>query len=334
MPTGIALGRAIVTVSAAGLSEDFVVAVRSPSFEDDFAVDHNYLTDGFTNTLWDGIYAQPGAVPGSNWKSHPDAATIAADANLSSNGTLTVANRDVGWDWAQNDGFFLFKYVTDDFQVAVHLSSMDITPFNLPGILARPYAFSADGQPGPPFGGTNGESWIAWARFDEFAIGTYARLVITNAERQDPQEDYLEQRNWLLMVRRNGTNFTFYTRARQTEPWHPSPSNTIYSVPLFAGVPMQVGLEAGGFNTNVATARFSSFMLDVGPPLLTVQRLNPSLISVSWPAAWTGTTLERSPLLGTEASWLPVGQTPTRVCGIQSVTVPLTGEQTYFRLKR
>jgi photosystem II stability/assembly factor-like uncharacterized protein len=332
--TGVAIGSATLTVSAAGLTGDFIVTVRPPAFQDDFGINHDYLADGVTNTLWDGIYARPGDVPGTTYTSAPDAASVTADANISSNDVLTVANRDLGWDYYENDGFFLFKYVPGDFQAAVHLTSLETTPYNLPGLLARAYGINTNGQPGAPFGGTNGESWLIWMRFDEFGIGTFARLTLTNISSEDLQDDYLDQNYWLLMVRRGETNFSLYTRHSAADPWEPSPSNTVYSVPSFAAIPMQVGLEAGGFSTNIVTARFDHFMLDVGPPVLTIQHPGSDEILLRWPSAWAGMTLERSPTLGVQAQWQPVEQVPTGADGIQSVTLPVTGEASYFRLTR
>jgi photosystem II stability/assembly factor-like uncharacterized protein len=332
--TGVALGTTTVTASASGLAGDFSVTVRPPAFRDSFGISHNYLAEGVTNTPWDGVYTRPGDIPGTTFTSAPDATNVTVDANISSNRVLTVANRDVGWDWNQNDGFFLFKYVPGDFQAAVHISSIEITFYNLPGILARAYATLPDGQPGAPFAGTNGECWLALHRFDEFGIGTIARLTLTNFSNEYYQFNSLDQNYWLLMVRRNGTNFSLYARPSAADPWEPSPSNTVYPVPAFAAIPMQVGLEAGGFTTNIVTSRFDSFMLDVGPPVLTIQNVGAGEIAIRWPAAWAGVTLEYTPVLGPQADWQPVAQTPVAADGVQSVTLPLAGEASYFRLTR
>src|SRR5207245_10769750 len=68
-----------------------------------------------------------------------------ADANISSNGFLTVTNQNGGWENAEDDGFFLFKYAPADFQVAVHISQYQIVGFTFPGIGARAYSFGNNG---------------------------------------------------------------------------------------------------------------------------------------------------------------------------------------------
>ena len=73
------------------------------------------------------------------------------------------------------------------------------------------------------------------------------------------------------MVRQNSTNFYFYQRANATDPWQPGPAGQFFAVQTFAGLPMQVGIGEGGFDSdNVVTAQFDSFMLDtqaIGPTI-------------------------------------------------------------------
>jgi hypothetical protein len=338
--TGLSNGAATITAlyteGAVSLTNSVVVPVSDPTFTDDFSASHDYKTAGVTGTIWDGVYAAPGAIPGTTFVSNPSADISVADANTTSNNTLTVTYLNVGWEGAQNDGFFLFKDVPGDFQVAVHISTplLEVTEtatnviaaFNTPGLLARAYTGN-----GSPFVGGTGESWVSWTRFDEFNIGTYARRTLNNGTQQNPQSGFNDEEFWLLMVRQNGTNFSFYQRKEATDPWRPAPTGITYAVPGFAGQPMQVGIQACAFNSGViATAQFDSFMLDVVilPPSLTVTPAGGDVI-ISWPEG-PGTlesTLNLSP-----TDWQPVLTPLTTNAGVISVTLPTTNAAAFFRL--
>ncbi len=123
--TGLTNGSATITATYQNFTNTFVARVRPPGFTDDFAVSHDYLAGGVGGTAWDGVYEHPGDIPGTAFVSDPLAAVSVADANISSNGVLTVTSENVGWEFGQNDGFFLFKYVPGDFQAAVHLNSFE-----------------------------------------------------------------------------------------------------------------------------------------------------------------------------------------------------------------
>ncbi|MGH7950320.1 MAG: hypothetical protein ACREFE_00140, partial [Limisphaerales bacterium] len=309
------------------------------TYTDDFSVSHDYFADGVTNTTWDGVYAYPKfTIPDTTFVSDPAASVFSADANITSNNVLTVTSENVGWENAQDDGFFLFKYVPADFQVAVHITTplLDtnnnvIASYNYPGLLARPYSVDASGNIGAPFD-TNGDSWISWARFDEFGIGTRAERIIDNNTLPAPSTDVGDGQLWLLEVRQNGTNFLFYQRANATDPWQPAPAGQSFSVPSFAGAPMQVGIEEGGFDSGtVDTGQFDSFMLDVSVfhPTITASSSDGN-INLSWPA--TGSfTLQSTPSLN-PTDWQPVTATSITNNGIATVTLPATNATMFFRL--
>ena len=223
-----------------------------------------------------------------------------ADANISSNNVLTVTATGDGWENDLCGGFFLFKYVPGDFEVAVHLNSYDIAAYNQPGLLARAYSPGTNGTTlGAPFvigpARTNvngiaietyGENWVSLCRFDEYSIGTYARLNLDSAVQQTTQSDQDDGNDWLLIARRNGTNFSFCKRSAPTVPWQPVPNKTVYQQAEFAGAPMQVGLMAGPWWWTAGdnrTVRFENFMLDAttGSPLAITR--SGSNIILSWP---------------------------------------------------
>jgi hypothetical protein len=333
--TGLTSGTATITVTFQTFTNTFQATVRGPGFTDNFGTSHNYLTDGVTNTTWDGVYAQPGQIPDTAYASDPAATNLTADANISFPNTLTVSNINVGWEFAQNDGFFLFKNVPGDFQVAVHITSFDVITYNNPGLLARAYSTDSHGIPGAPFNQGTNESWVSFTRFDEFGIGTYPRLTLANATTQSGlsgQPDLGDMNYWLLMVRQNGTNFAFYQRLNETDPWQPAPQGITYEVAQFAGVPMQVGIIACGFNNSVVVGtEFDSFMLDVSA---TLPRLQIASTSTNVVLGWSGSgwTLQSSGVLGSGASWNTVPGAPVVTNGLNFLSVPITNKAAFFRL--
>lgn len=334
LANGTATITAIYTEGAISLTNTAMAAVTDPTFADNFGASHDYKAAGVTGTIWDGVNAAPGAIPGSVYVSDPSASISVADANTSSNNVLTVTYLNVGWEGAQNDGFFLYKNIPGDFQVAVHLhtpllevsetATNVIAIYNTLGLLARPYTGS-----GSPFVGGTNESWVSWTRFDEFGIGTYARRTLNNGTQQNPQPGWNNNEFWLLMVRESGTNFSFYQRQEVTDPWRPAPTGISYSVTEFANQPMQVGIQACAFNSGVtATAQFDSFMLDTGLPKLSVSATGGN-VTVSWPLAPAG--LQSTTSL-TPANWQNVTTPATTNNGVVSVTLPATNSTLFFRL--
>src|SRR5262249_28470276 len=242
-----------------------------PTFTDNFGVNHDYLNNGVAGSGYDGVYLKQGDIPESTFNG--TGLTLGADANMGIPNVLSITNQNGQWENDGNDGFFLFKYVPGDFQVSVHISDYQIVAYTFPGLGARAFSHGADGNHvGAPFAigyttdqtlGTNGEDWVSFTRFDEFGIGTYARLNITNNVLQSTQPNPDNGDNWILIIRQNGTNFNFYERSTNAAPWHLTPLKTSYSVPEFAGQPMQVGIEYAQYTGTPAYAHFDSFMLDV-----------------------------------------------------------------------
>jgi hypothetical protein len=343
--TGITNGTTQITNSFGGFTNVANVTVRNPFFSDNFTNAQDYLANGVTNTGWDDLYNPRDGVnpiPGSTYVPLTGSGTTVADANISSNNVLTITSAGDGWENAAAGGFFLFKYVPGDFQAAVHINSFDVANYNQPGIMARGYSVT-NGLVGAPLGyaqtnagGTNtaGEYWVDLTRFDEFGIGTYARDNIDSVVSQNTQTDQGDTNYWLLVSRTQGTNFVFYKRLNPTDPWKRLPNNTSYSLPQFAGRPMQVGLASGPFTGGggtTRTVRFENFLLDItGGSPLTVSRSGANVI-VSWPPI--PGTLQQSTSL-TSQNWQPVPGTPVLDTNGYSLTIPASGGTDFFRLKQ
>jgi len=340
--TGVSNGTTTVTAvynppSGGGFTNTVNATVRPPTFTDNFNVAHDYVLDRQTNSGWDGVYLNFGDVPESTYASGNPGQTPYAEANISSNGVLTVTNVFGGWENDENDGFFLFKYVPGDFQEAVHITQYDIVAYTFAGIAGRAYSVGTNGTDiGSPFdlnfaggGGANGECWANITRFDEFGIGTYARLNLDNAVLQSTQPNINDGDNWLLITRSQGTNFNFYERASNTAPWHFTPLKTSYAVTNFAGVPMQVGIQWMGFGGGTpAQARFDSYMLDSSEATLQYS-ISGKNITLIWPAI-PGLTLQSTTSLQ-PTNWQNVGGA-LAVGSFYEVTLPMTDPAQFFRL--
>jgi hypothetical protein len=318
-------GTVSITGSALGFSNSLNVSVYSPSFSDNFSTSHDYKAAGVTGTAYDGVYTVPGGLPGTTFVSDGAALMFGADANITTPGSLTVSNQNVGWENDQNDGFYLFKIVPNDFQVAVHIGNFTNTTYNYPGLLAR--GFSAGGA---PLDGTNGEVWVSWARFDEFGIGTRAELIIDNGTTAEPNGNVGDTNMWLLMTRTGGTNFNFYQRMNPTDPWTSTPNAVTFSVTNFTGLPMQVGIMHGGFDSGIpAGVTFDHFMLDVTVPIIQFSSSGGNL-TLTWPSVFTD--LKTSPTLGPSAVWTAVPNTWTVTNGFNVLTIPQSSTAAYYSL--
>jgi hypothetical protein len=350
--TGISNGTANITLVYSGVTNVAVVSVRNPVFTDNFSVNHDYITGGVTGTGWQGLYSPAegtNPIPSSAYVPLAGSGTTLADANVTSNNVLTLTGAGDGWENGNVGGFFLFKYAPGDFQMAVHIHTHDyltnIGPafaFNQPGLLARAYAVDGNNNIGAPLGlavtnanGTNdlGEYWVSLTRFDNFGIGTYARRNLDNAVSQNTQPDQGDTNYWLLIVRSGSTEFDFYKRLGPNDPWRQVPNRTHYSLPVFAGRPMQVGLMSGpwsGVGGAQRTVHFENFMLDVtsGSPLQIV--VSGGNATVSWPAIPNAILQSTDSLL--PINWQNVGGVPTLGPNGYSLTIPLGPGTKFFRL--
>ncbi len=350
--TGFGNGTTFLSASYGGFTNVFSATVRPPRFADEFNVNHDYLAAGVAGSGYSGFYNVTGStnpIPNSEFTGAAvgDGTTV-ADANITSNGVLTVTQIGQGWENDAVDGFFLFKYVPGDFQMAVHILGYETNAYNQPGLLARAFSAGTNGNAiGSPFvigplrtNGANviintyGESWISFTRFDEFGIGVYPRLTQDSATQQSFNNNVSDFNWWLLILRTQGTNFNFYMRRAITDPWQNVPLVTTYQVPEFAGQPMQVGIMAGPWTFDGATARtvqFEHFLLDAPTGGLLNIAQSGSNVILSW-GPDTSAQLQFTTSLASP-NWQPVvGHTPVLGPNGYSVTLPAAPSPMFFRL--
>jgi hypothetical protein len=361
--TGLSNGTVNITLVYSGVTNVAAVTVRDPGFTDGFTVSHDYLVSGVTGTGWQQMYNATeftNPVPGSPYVAPAGSGPTVADANITSNSVLTITAAGDGWEGGLAGGLFIFRYVPGDFQMAIHILTNDYLntlgpaaqfQYNQPGLLARAYGVDTNGNIGTPFGmvvpnanGTNdlGEYWVSFCRFDEFTIGTYPRQTIdggvsglgVNGTTQSGQTGEQGDMNfWLLVVRTKGSEFDFYKRLNETDPWRQVTNKTHYSISQFAGQPMQVGIMDGpwtGGGGVTRTVHFEKFMLDAttGSPLQI--SASGGFATLSWPPI-PGATLQSTTTLQ-PTNWQPVGGTPILGLTGYSLTVPLGPGTRYFRL--
>ncbi len=346
--SGYTNGTAAVTVTYSGFTNTVNAVVRSPGYTDYFTTPHDYLSNGVAGTFFDGIYTNYGDLPEQSPPTvGAGGSTLDADAGITTPGMLTITNGYSGWEFLNDDGFFLFKYVPGDFQMAIHINNYsDTVNYSIPSIMARAYSDSTNGGAtltgetigapldgaGPPIAGDNGECFVRMARFDEYNIGTYPEITIDGVSDQTTQPDPFDGQNWLLLVRRNFTNFNVYQRSTNNQPWHLTPNKTSFSNAKFAGQPMQVGIAFADFNSVYGYVQFDSFMLDAaleGTPLQV--STSPGFVTITWPD-YPGAILQSSPSLS-PSDWQTVSTAPTYTTGLATVTLPISSTgNLFFRL--
>lgn len=360
--TGVSNGTVNITLVYSGQTNVAAVTVRDPVFTDGFNVNHDYLVSGVAGTGWQEMYnpnALTNPVPDSPYVPPPGSGATVADANITSNNVLTITAVGDGWEGGNAGGLFIFRYVPGDFQMAIHILTNDYLTtlgpdpggafsYNQPGLLARAYAADTNGNIGAPLGtiipnanGTNdqGEYWVSFCRFDEFTIGTYPRQTIdggvstlgVGGTTQSGQTGEQSDMNfWLLIVRSKGTEFDFYRRLNETDPWRQVTNKTHYSISQFTGRPMQVGIMAGPWSGATRTVHFEKFMLDSTTGSLLQINVSGGNAILSWPPI-RGATLESTTTL-VPTNWQPVPGTPALAPNGYSLTVPLGPGPRFFRL--
>jgi hypothetical protein len=315
-----------------------VITTRSPVYTDEFNQNHDYLNNGEAGSIFDGAYFggptlhPSNSIPGGNLGVGGEGQTIFADANITSNGVLTVQSLGGDWEFAGDDGFLLLKNINGpSFQTSVHIiQADDVFPPDANanvGLIAR----AASGVNGGPFNG-DGEDWVSWSRFDLFGIQNDGRSTINGAttrlEVRDGSTNY-----WLLLARQDTTNFYFLERLDTNSPWLLRQNFNTVRTDLPSS--MQVGIQTAMFAANTGTAMFEHFMLDgtATRPTLSFSRAGNTL-TISWSTAYSAYELQSTSSLSPIPAWSYVVTSKTITNGTISVSIPVTSPPKFYRLGR
>ena len=155
-------------------------------------------------TSWDGAYLNFGDVPGAQaFTGAGFGQTLVLTANTN---ILALKAAGSSWEGVGDDGPFLFKIVTGDFQASVHVTNMNNINFNAAGLMARLFDNSGSATEGAP-GGSGGETLVAWWKVQAGALSFRYTL---DGGTNGAQPGLVTSDTWLLLQRLDSTNFYFY----------------------------------------------------------------------------------------------------------------------------
>ncbi|MDB6124376.1 MAG: hypothetical protein JWQ71_3369 [Pedosphaera sp.] len=106
----------------------------------------------------------------------------------------------------------------------------------------------------------------------------------------------------------------------------------VYSISGTIGQPDAGKLTGGTYTIDGGFWGIIAAVQTPGAPLLTITPAGPSVI-ISWPASVTGFTLQQDADLNTPNAWSTVATSVVVTNGLNTVTVPATFGNKFFRLK-
>jgi hypothetical protein len=93
------------------------------------------------------------------------------------------------------------------------------------------------------------------------------------------------------------------------------------------------GAEVANYTALSASGANYAEPITVPAPELTVQKVDPNTLQITWSTEFTGYTLEAVDNL-LLSDWTPVPNEVVTTGGNFAVTIPVAGQQRYFRLKK
>jgi len=259
--TGMGLGTATITNTYFGVSVSNSVSTHIPAFVDNFGVNHDYISNGVTGSSWDGMYLKAGDIGGTTAAAAPASVVNQVQANSLTNNQLVVNQTGGAWAGNTDDGFFLWKLVTNDFQTAVHVASISLLDNQMAGVMGR----ATSSGTGARLSG--GENFTWFLMFDRFNIPTFMRDAINGADTQEGNAQtaatFSTTNHYWLLVQKIGTTFNFYQRLTNTDGYVKNPNlASRVNANMTNGLRTEVGLAAADFGAGSNTVAFDSFMLD------------------------------------------------------------------------
>lgn len=256
------------------------------TFSDPFGTPFNYLSNGVSGTIWDGIYLGAGDFSDGTGLGAAAGSVSLANAGQTTGGALTIASLQTDWEAAADDGFFLYKVISGNFDMAVQVvPPIDSGSYNFPGLMVR--AFGTNGAPSP----NNAENSIVFGRFDQFSIANMSKNNLNGVKTDTARGTFPNTNHW-LRIQRVGNSFNLYEKATAAAAWTSVGSITRSDL---AGLPLQAGIEHSVFSGGATrTGRFASFSITVS-----------NLVSGVTPGAASALTATPIPGGSVQLSWNP-----------------------------
>jgi len=181
---------------------------------------YDYVANGITgDPNWDGVYLGSGDILNGNPGGSGNGATTSANANGFPS-TLSITSTRGDWAGAGDDGFFLWKLVSGDFDVSVEsLPTWATTANNFAGLLVRAYNTNNSGAPFSTTVTNAAENWLMLWRGQEFSIDE-VRFATNGADNERTFSDNVAGTNdtrFFRIVRAQGTNFSFFWKTNATD---------------------------------------------------------------------------------------------------------------------
>jgi hypothetical protein len=297
-----------------------LLPVQADTLNSTFDTSFDYVAKGIIgDTNWDGVYLGYGDIPYGNAGGNGNGSAPIA-------GTTTYPGylglRNVGGDWAgpEDDGFFLYKVVSGDFDVSVESSPytldggtwFDSRGYHMAGLMVRAYNPNNSGAPFSTTSTNALENYVMLLRFQEFDLDEINEAI--NGARAehifyDSPADTNSTRFYRI-VRTAETNFTFYWKTNLSDSWAQITSDLpggVLTRPDLTG-PLQVGIAQCAFSTEPRDAVFNNFELSGTNVSFPAMPAAPSNLQFSSPNTSGSVTLSWTPGAGSSGSLVVMRQ--------------------------
>ena len=212
------------TAASAPVSATTLITIKNV-LTDNFDTTHDFLTQGVSGTIWDGLIGQGTYETVTKLNSNTDAA-----------GQLYLKSTNGRWPNSPPTtklGPLLYKNITGDFTAIVKETQRQVANYNIGGLMAR---VADDTAAGP------GEDWVATSYYPPTSIGNKMDNTDNGVRTQVPP--YTVTAYPYLMLERVGDNFYGRVSSNGTT-WIGLNNGNPVARSDMSGLPVQVGIYQG-----------------------------------------------------------------------------------------